>query len=176
MKISITDKDTTIIEFTRAELEGCRLTYENLARDRVKSRSVLLTIINETASISGYRSPVDSNTTMDILPDGEGGCVIILKAALPEKGESFGIFLSESFDNVIDLYRSFGEVLSDRADVYHSDGMWYTLVRGERALIKICGEFMEFLSSDEADRLRLEEFAERKGSLKEIFGGTASEK
>ena len=78
MKISATGKETTVIEFSKEELEACRLTYENISRDVIKSRTAIYTIITETAKLSGDEKIIDENTLIDILPDGEGGCVIIL--------------------------------------------------------------------------------------------------
>lgn len=175
MKISATDKDTTIIEFTRAELEGCRLTYESLASDTARSREVLLTIISETSRLSGDRSFADGNTAMDILPDGEGGCVIVLRAVKGSPDNTFGIFYSETVDGVIDLSRA---VTCDLGSitVYRTDGSYYAAVRGSEALLNICREFLSFISDDVRDEARLDERAEKIGELKEIFGSRASEK
>ncbi len=176
MKISTTDKDTTIIEFSRAELEGCRLTYENLARDTARSRQVLLTIMSETARISGHRTFIDSNTAMDILPDGEGGCVIILRAVKRKEDNTFGIFCCNGIDGVIDLSRALKSESTGRFMLYRRGDTYYVAAKCEEVLLKICGEFLLFLSSEETDEARLDETAERLGELKEVFCRRASEK
>ena len=175
MKISATDKDTTIIEFTRSELEGCRLTYENLASDTARSREVLLTIINETARISGHRGIADCNTAMDILPDGEGGCVIILRTLRVRAAETFGIFYSEGIDGIIDLSRALRKE-SGTLTLYRRGDGWYLTARGGESLMRLCGEFLTLLSHSQTDESRLIESSERIGELKEIFGSRASEK
>lgn len=175
MKISTTDKDTTIIEFSKSELEGCRITYESLARDTVRSREVLLTIINETARISGHRTFKEGNTAMDILPDGEGGCVIILHTVKDSTEKSFGIFYCDGIDAVIDLSRAVGNE-TDKLTLYRYGDSYYLSVSGREAVINTCSEFLTLISEERTDGLRLEEAAERIGELKEIFGSRASEK
>ena len=174
MKISITDKDTTIIEFTKAELDGCRLTYENIARDTARSREVLLTIMSEAATLSGHRTFSPGNTTMDILPDGEGGCVIVLRKESKTAESACLIFYCHGIDGVIDLYTAARE-LTGSLTLYRKNDIYYVAARGDEASVKMCREFLFLLSSDEADTLRLEEAAEKLGKLKEIFGSGASE-
>lgn len=175
MKISTTDKNTTIIEFSKAELEGCRLTYENIARDTKRSREVLLTIISETATLSGHRGFTGGDAVMDILPDGEGGCVIILHISKKGTDNTSAVFYSEGIDGVLDLYLAAGKEVGEQT-LYRVGDIYYVAVRGKEALLKMCREFLNLHSYDETDALRLEEAAERLGKLKEIFGGGASEK
>ena len=92
MKISCTSAEVIIIEFTKDELSGCHLTYEKLRDSQAKSKAAICRIIEETQKISGESILISPETRIDILPDGEGGCIIVLNSRQEKK----------EFENIID--------------------------------------------------------------------------
>lgn len=177
MKISVSGKATTVIEFSKEELEGCRITYESISRNAVKSKTAIFTIISEAAKISGNEKIIDENTLIDILPDGEGGCVIILNNLQVVKDEPAGALLfSESVDCFFDLARS---VKGFGASKFYKTSSGYAMyVEGEREKLRSCGEYAELFFCDELGLSRIDEYSELligENAL-EVLCGTASEK
>ena len=178
MKISTTDKEITIIEFSRDELEACRITYENISRDVRKSKTVIYKIISETAKISEGGKSVDENTLIDILPDGDGGCIIILNNT-PKKGERGGTAVYTGDD--INAFIDFAVAMPDKelkSSLYKADNQYYLCVPSEGKLIRLAGEFLLPVTDSPVQVSRLCECAELiigDNALK-VLSGTASEK
>ena len=177
MKISADGKETTIIEFSKEELEGCRLTYENISRDTIRSRTVIFTIITEAAKLSGNERVIDENTRIDILPDGTGGCVIVLNN-VPHTSERLRCVLlfSENADCFFDLARAVKK--STFSSLYKTDGGYALYLEGESTQLGRYGEFGDPLFCDELYRHHLDEHGKLliEGNALEILGGGASEK
>lgn len=179
MKISATGKETTVIEFSKEELAACSLTYESISRDVIKSRTVIYTIITETAKLSGNEKIIDENTLIDILPDGEGGCVIILNSSLKNKlYKGRAVFMSNNTDLFFDLADKVGRDGISLSQLYKTQEGYALYTEGEE---KVIGRFFEFADGFFCDgifRQRLEEYGELLigGNALEILGGCASEK
>ena len=179
MKVSVTDKEITIIEFSKEELAACSLTYENISRNVIRSKTVIYTIINETAKISGNERVIDENTAIDILPDGEGGCVIILNNSSKEKPcMQFAVLAFRSIDSILDLAKAAVSFKAKESRLYKSDEGYFLCVKGDRALLSLCSEYSDSASCAEEDEIRISEFAQSviTDNALEILGGTASEK
>lgn len=177
MKISADGKETTVIEFSKEELEGCRLTYENISRDVIKSKTVLHTIISETAKLSGNERVIDENTLIDILPDGEGGCVIILNNVRVRRAERARcVLFSESADCFFDLARA--KVGISLSSLYKTEEGYALYLEGESADLRRCTEFAEGVFCDEIFRQRLDEYSQLliEGNALKVLCGGASEK
>ncbi len=179
MKISAAGKETTVIEFSKEELEGCCLTYENISRNESKSKTAIFTIINETAKISGNNKIIDENTRIDILPDGEGGCVIILNNQKIKRDEPESVVLfSESLNCFFDLARSARHLEAYRSGLYATDTGYALYIEGETRLLRLCVEFSDVRHCDSTGLCYLDEYCRplvEKNAL-EILGGRASEK
>ncbi len=177
MKISATGKETTVIEFSKEELEACRLTYENIFRNAIKSKTAIYAIITETAKLSGNEKIIDENTVIDILPDGDGGCIIILNnVACTREGTERAVFFSESIDCFLDLASTVkGKCASS---LYETDSGYALHIEGKQDFLRHCGEFADAFSFDEICYRRLCEYGRLliDGNALEVLGGTASEK
>lgn len=177
MKISADGNETAVIEFTKEELESCRLTYENISRDVIKSRTAIYTIITEAAKLSGNESPLGENTRIDILPDGRGGCVIILNNVLQSNIQSrHAVLLSENADCFFDLARAVPDI--PFSSLYKTDGGYALYLEGESSLLKRCSEFSEVVFCDEVRLARLNEYGTPliEGNALEVLSGRSSEK
>ena len=179
MKISVSGERTTVIEFSRQELEECRLTYENISRNVIKSKTAIHTIITEAAKLSGDERVIDENTVIDILPDGEGGCVIILNNVPSErKGPECAVLFSENTDCFFDLASAIGSGGIHRSDLYKSGSGYALYLEGRTDTLRRCNEFCDVFFCSSLYRHRLEEYDEPliEGNALEVLGGTASEK
>lgn len=177
MKISADGNETTVIEFSKEELEGCRLTYENISRNVIKSRTAIHTIVTEAAKLSGNERLIDENTRIDILPDGEGGCIIILKTVLRTETESRRTMLfSEDADCFFDLARAVPDI--PFSSLYKTEEGYFLYLEGEGSLLRRCPEFASRIFCDEVSLARLEEYGTPliKGKALEVLGGRGSEK
>lgn len=179
MKISATGKETTVIEFSKEELAACSLTYENISRDVIKSRTVIYTIITETAKLSGNEKIIDENTLIDILPDGEGGCVIILNNARrgsQQKGRA--VFFSTTADSFLDLARYTDTSGVKLTQLYKTAEGYALYAEGDDKALERFYEFTDGFFCNGQYRHRLEEYGKLliDGNALEILGGTASEK
>lgn len=178
MKVSTTAEKITIIEFSKDELEACCLTYENITRDVIRSKTAIYRIISEAASISGEEKSITENTDIDILPDGEGGCIIILnntrvKSCVPE----VRIYRSSSPDGILDLAKAVNQKEVHHSSLYKIRDDYYLTVRAEKRVFSLCGEFLELYSESRTDGERLAEYGEIliEGNALEVLCGTASE-
>lgn len=179
MKISATGKETTVIEFSKEELEACRLTYENISRDVIKSRTAIYTIITETAKLSGNEKIIDENTLIDILPDGEGGCVIILNNTLKNKKQKQrAVFLSKDADVFLDLARHNCHGDTALSHFYRTADGYVLYTEGEEKTLERFFEFADGFFCDGLYRQCLEEYGELliENNALEVLCGTASEK
>ena len=178
MKISVSDEGTAVIEFSRQELEQCRLTYENISRNAIKSKTAIYTIITETAKLSGNERIIDENTVIDILPDGEGGCVIILNNVLPERAEAeCAVLFSKDTDCFFDLARAMGGGGSF-SSLYATPYGYALYLEGSSDFFVSCSEFCDVCRCTEAYRHRLDEYGRLliDGNALEVLCGTAPEK
>ncbi len=179
MKISTTGEEVTIIEFSKAELESCRLTYENITRNVVKSKTAIYKIISETAKMSGNDKVISENTLIDILPDGEGGCIIILNNTPIKKPLSRRkIYTAKKLDGFFDLARSVSINGKVKSSLYKRDNEYFLAVEGEQSIFYVCSEFLSLYSDELCDEERLRECGELliENNALEILCGTASEK
>lgn len=177
MKISADGNETTVIEFSKEELEGCCLTYENISRNVMKSRTAIYTIVTEAAKLSGNERLIDENTRIDILPDGEGGCVIILKKVLHNGAESrHALLFSENIDCFFDLARSVRNI--PFSSLYKTEEGYFLYLEGEGGLLRRCSEFALRIFCDGDCRDYLEEYGMLliEGNASEVLGGRGSEK
>ncbi|MBR3816794.1 MAG: adaptor protein MecA [Clostridia bacterium] len=179
MKISATGKETTVIEFSKEELAACRLTYENISRDVIKSRTAIYTIITETAKLSGNEKIIDESTEIDILPDGEGGCVIILSNARKKKAEkSSAVFSAESADVFLDLAKHICREGITLSRFYGTDDGYVLYAEGEEKALERFHEFADGFFCESNYRSRLDEYGTLliEADALEILCGRASEK
>ncbi len=179
MKISCTSREVMIIEFTKDELESCHLTYDKLNEDILKSKNIICTIISETQKISGENIPVSESTQVDILPDGEGGCLIIINNKVNGgEYEKLRIYESDSLDPVMDFAKHTKNFQSAQSSLFERSGEYRLLISGEKDIHLMCKEFLTLCAQGEKGRKETEEnFAclIHTNALK-ILGGFASEK
>lgn len=179
MKISNTDKEITIIEFSKAELESCRITYENISRDEIRSKSAIFTIISEAAKISGKGEVISENTRIDILPDGEGGCIIVLNNTAEKTDEpSVKLFCSPEFDPIIDYFAAVEKSQIKKSSIYEMGKGYYLLLEGDEKAIRLCGEYLSLYAQGHIALSRIMENGKLliSDNASEILGGAASEK
>ncbi len=179
MKISCTSAEVMIIEFTKDELSGCHLTYEKLRDCSAKSKAAICRIIEETQKISGESIKVSPETKVDILPDGEGGCIIVLNSRQEKNNfESMKIYESDTIDAILDFASLTGNEKGTKSSLFEKDGSYRIIIDGEKRIHNLCTEFL-FCCDDTDSTLNETEIfyncliPER--ALK-ILGGFASEK
>lgn len=179
MKISNTDKEITIIEFSKAELEDCHITYENISRDEIRCKSAIFTIISEAAKISGSGVVISENARIDILPDGEGGCIIVLNNSAEKRSKPFEkIFISDNFDDIIDYFSAVKRTQIIKSSLYEMREEYYLCLEGEEEAMKLCGEYLTFYSESPVALARIIENGKAliPKNVSEILCGTSSEK
>ena len=179
MKIYADGKRKTVIEFSREELEGCLLTYENISRNEIRSKTAIHTIIAEAAKLSGNGKIIDENTAIDILPDGDGGCVIILNNVPAQRAETgCAVLFSENADCFFDLARATAGNETVFSSLYKTLSGYALYLEGRTAFLQRCNEFCDVFFCGKIYRERLDEYAEPliKGNALEILSGTVSEK
>ncbi len=143
MKISCTSAEVMIIEFTKDELSGCHLTYEILREYSAKSKAAICRIIEETQKISGKSIKVSPETRVDILPDGEGGCIIVLNSR-QETGSftSTAVYESDTMDAILDFASLAGMEEGVKSSLFEKDGTYRLLMDGEKKIQNFCSEFL----------------------------------
>lgn len=158
MKISCTSNEIIIIEFTRDELESCHLTYEKLDSNELKSKTAICRIISETQKLSGESIRISEKTRVDILPDGEGGCLIVLNSKDEEKPfEKLKIYQSDSIDPIIDFAKTVVGNESAKSSLYKKGNIFRLVLEGEKALHLRCSEFLSLFSECESEIHRTKE-------------------
>ena len=179
MKISCTSAEVIIIEFTKDELSGCHLTYEKLRDSQAKSKAAICRIIEETQKISGESILISPETRIDILPDGEGGCIIVLNSRQEKKEfESVRIYESDSIDALLDFASVTGKEEWVKSSLFEKDGTYRLLIDGEKKIHSLCTEFFDCCGNTDSALKETEVFYSciiPEKALK-ILGGFASEK
>ncbi len=179
MKIYSTSEDVIIIEFTKDELEACHLTYEKLDSNELKSKTAICRIISETQKISGESVKISDKTQVDILPDGDGGCLIVLNSCQKlQHFEKLKVYESGSLDGVFDFAKSIGEKENIQSSLYEKDGLYRLILFAERPVHLLCGEFLCQVGEGETENERTKESffcLIPKGAL-EILGGFGTKK
>lgn len=179
MKVSCTSEEVMIIEITKDELESCHLTYEKLDKSALKSKTAICRIISETQKISGESIRISENTQVDILPDGEGGCLIILNSKGEERTfENLRIYQNESIDPILDLAKHIGNNENIKSGLFKKDKLFRLVLSAPKSVHLRCSEFLDIWGEGETDSQRTKEFFDcmiPDNALK-ILGGFASEK
>jgi len=179
MKISCTSAEVMIIEFTKDELEGCHITYERLREYSAKSKAAICRIIEETQKISGESIKVSPETKVDILPDGEGGCIIVLNSRQEKSTfESMKIYESDTIDTLLDFASLTGREEGIKSSLFEKDGSYRLLIDGEKKIHSLCSEFFCLCDDTDSTLNETEIFYNcliPEKALK-ILGGFASEK
>lgn len=158
MKVYNTSDDVIIIEFTKDELEACHLTYEKLDSDGLKSKTAICRIITETQKISGESIRISEKTQVDILPDGDGGCLIVLNSRRKTSGfEKLKIYESTSLDGIFDFARSIGKKDKIQSSLFEKDGLYRLVLSAERPVHLLCCEFLSPVGEGETEKNRTEE-------------------
>ncbi len=73
MKIT-KDKNTAVVELTKAELSGYNVKFEDLELSSIHTRAVIRDIIS-----SALKEDLKSQREVTLLPDGNDGCVLVCK-------------------------------------------------------------------------------------------------
>ncbi len=179
MKISCTSAEVMIIEFTKDELYGCHLTYEKLRDSSAKSKAVICRIIEETQKISGESIKVSPETKVDILPDGEGGCIIVLNSRQEKSSfESTRIYESDTIDTILDFASLTGKEEGIKSSLFEKDGTYRLIIDGEKRVHNFCSEFLDCCGNTDSTLKETEIFYNcliPENALK-ILGGFVSEK
>lgn len=178
MKISCTSAEVMIIEFTKDELDGCNLTYEKLRSSQAKSKAAICRIIEETQKISGNRITVSPETRIDILPDGEGGCIIVLNSRQEKNTlESIRVYESDTLDAMLDFASLTGKEEGVKSSLFEKNGSYRLIIDGEKRLHNFCTEFLDCCDNPHSELRETETFYNcliPENALK-ILGGFASE-
>ena len=179
MKISCTSAEVMIIEFTKDELSGCHLTYEILKEFSAKSKAAICRIIEETQKISGESIKVSPETRIDILPDGEGGCVIVLNSRQNKSGfQGLKIYESDTIDTLLDFACLAGKEEGVKSSLFEKGGLYRLIIDGEKKIHNFCSEFLCRCDDTEGILKETEIYYNcliPENALK-ILGGFASEK
>lgn len=179
MKISCTSAEVMIIEFTKDELSGCHLTYEKLRDSQAKSKAAICRIIEETQKISGESILISPDTRIDILPDGEGGCIIVLNSRQEKSSfESIRIYESDSLDAMLDLASLTEKQKEVKSSLFEKDGLYRLIIDGENRIHNLCTEFLVYCGNTDSTLKETEIYYNcliPENALK-ILGGFASEK
>ncbi len=152
MKVSCTCAEVMIIEFTKDELEACRLTYEKLTSSASESKEAICRIITEAQKISGESIKISNKTKVDILPDGEGGCLIILNSKkVASKEEKLQIYESNSLDNILDFAKHTGKMKNIKSSLFKKSDTYRLILEAEKSVHLKCSEFLQRVGSGDAD-------------------------
>ncbi len=142
-----------IIELTKDELEACCLTYEKLNSQLSQSKKTVCRIISEIQKISGESMSISEKTRVDILPDGEGGCLIILNSRSIKDGEErLQIYESDSIDNLLDFAKQTGKIRDIRSSLFENGHCYRLILEAEREVHLKCREFLQKAGAGEAGR------------------------
>lgn len=167
-----------IIEFSKDELEDCHLTYEKLDSESLKSKLAICRIIAETQKLSGESIKISEKTRVDILPDGDGGCLIVLDSRQKSKADTnLRIYESESLDPIMDFAKSIGDK-DTRSSLYGKDGRYRLSLHSDAGEHLMCREFLDLWGEGEADLHRTVESFDcliSENALK-ILGGFGTKK
>lgn len=179
MKISCTSAEVMIIEFTKDELEGCHLTYEKLRDCSAKSKAAICRIIEETQKISGESIKISQKTGVDILPDGEGGCIIVLNSRQEKSSfENIRVYESDTIDTILDFAALTGKEEGIKSSLFEKNGSYRLILDGEKRVHNFCSEFLDCCGNNCSTTEETEVFYNcliPEKALK-ILGGFASEK
>lgn len=172
MKVSHTSDETMIIELTRDELKSCFLTYEKLNEDFSAAKSALTRIICETRKLSGEGLAVSDSSLIDVLPDGEGGCLIVVFSPKEQK-EKIRIYESRDIDLLMDMSKAISLCEKTQSSLYKSGKSYRLVLEASERAHKICGEFLAPSDEGEKGKIRTEESfcCLIKEGASEILGG-----
>lgn len=176
MKIFCTSEEVMLIEFTKDELEACHLTYEKLDKSPRESKNAICKIITETQKLSGESIKISEKTKVDILPDGEGGCLIVLNSKNEkEKFEKLKIYESSSLDPIFDFAKHIGKE-SVKSSLFKKDNIFRLVLSAPKAVHLKCREFLDLAAQGEKDSRKTSESYEcliAENALKILGGFTA---
>ena len=143
MNVLCTQNEVVIVEITRDELFSCNLTYKKLEENSLKSKAAVLKIISQVGIISGSSIRMTEKTRVDILPDGQDGCVIVINNRDSGRDMQYlRIYESSSLDAIIDFARSAGRDEKAAARLYKRGEMYRLALFAGRNTHLECSEFL----------------------------------
>ena len=172
MNVSHTSDETMIIELTRDELKSCFLTYEKINEDFSAARRALTRIICETRKISGEGLAVSDSSRIDVLPDGEGGCLIIVSSP-KEHNEKICIYESRDVNLFIDMSKAMSLCEKTQSSFYKAGESYRLVLEACERTHGICREFLLPVDEGKTGKVRTEESFSCliKERASEILGG-----
>ena len=177
MKVSHTSDEIMIIELTRDELKSCFLTYEKINEDFFAVRKALARIISETRKITGEGITVSDSSSIDILPDGEGGCLIVVNSPTEEE-EKICVYESRDIDMLMDMSKALAVCEKTQSSLFEANGLYRLIIKATDKVHRICSEFMP--AADEgllgSERTKENFICLVKEGASEILGGFAAKK
>lgn len=141
MKVSHTSDETMIIELTRDELSSCFLTYEKINEEFSSVTRVLTRIISEAHRLSGEGMPVDDSSVFDVLPDGDGGCLIVVTSPR-EQSQIIRIYESRDTDLFMDMSRAIAGCEKTHSSLYRAKDAYRLIIGAPEATHRVCAEFL----------------------------------
>lgn len=175
MKVSHTSDETMIIELTKDELNSCFLTYEKINEDFSAVRKALTRIICETQRLSGEGIAVSDNSFIDVLPDGEGGCLIVVSSPR-EQTEKICVYESDDIDLIMDMSKALSLCERTQSSLYKAGGTYRLVLEASEGTHRICHEFLPTADDGETGKIRTRESFSCliKENASEILGGFAA--
>ncbi|MBR3552831.1 MAG: hypothetical protein IKN72_05530 [Clostridia bacterium] len=175
MEFDIVGTGSVLVSLTKAELSAQGLTFETLDYENAATRALVARLLHRAAETTGrcflHREPL----SIDVLPDGNGGCLLLLSQPVLPGGGSCA-FAGEDIFALIDAARACRVQHCATGGTLFQKGNTLVLVLldGTAAQRRILREFLQPLPADALLVARLEESARcliADDALK-VLGGT----
>lgn len=179
MKIDIAGEKSILVELSKEDMSEFNITYDDLDYSNIPTKKILFKIIEQIKLETGKAFDNTEKLQIDVMPDSSGGCLLIFTDCannmIAIASQSY-TFYTSCYDDLVDCARAFSKKITDYPDssLYKFKDTFILHVSNCNDFQKATlFEFADYCNVDEAEKERLDEYADciiKKDALKILCG------